>query len=120
MMQQQFDLAIITSYHQDVLAAEWFHTVKEVGRSAMIVTPNPNEFFTLKEQGVEVAYVKNYFPETVPSIAKIKEYFKALGIDDMEDYVATERSYYQQSYSHLLKYSYCYAYAFNKLFREIG
>jgi len=115
-----FDIAIITSYHQDVLAAEWFFAIKSVGKKCVIITPNPNEYATLRKQGVTTLYLKNYFPKEIPVKAIIKEYFEERGIADLTRFVATEKSYYQQNYAHLIKYAYKYAMAFEELFRQVS
>jgi hypothetical protein len=115
---KKYDMAIISSYHQEILAADWFFNVKALNRTCLIITPNPNEFVTLSKQGVDVVYLGPYFPEKIPSISAIIEYFAQLGIDDLKDFVATEKSYYQQSDRHLFKYAYKYCVAYDKLFKE--
>ena len=115
-----FDIAIITSYHQDVLAAEWFFAMKNEGKKCAIITPNPNEYATLNKQGVIALYLKSYFPNEIPDKATIEGYFRELGIADLTRFVSTEKSYYQQSDAHLIKYSYRYAKAFEELFRHIS
>jgi len=117
---EHFDIAIIASYHQEILAAEWFFTIKELGKKCLIITPNPNEFNTLKKQNINVVYLNDYFPDSVPSQAEIKRYFSEHKVADLEAYVATEKSYYEQSNSHIFHYAYKYASAFDKLYDTIS
>jgi len=117
---EKFDLAVISSYHQETLSAEWFFTIAALNKSSILVTPNPNEYNTLKKHGVKVAYLNDYFPKSVPGKASIREYFAKKGITDLVAYVATERSYYQQSNDHLIHYAYKYAYAFEKFYDSIS
>src|SRR5688572_9123984 len=117
---EKFDLAVISSYHQETLSAEWFFTIAALNKSSILVTPNPNEYNTLKKHGVKVAYLNDYFPKSVPGKASIQEYFAKKGVTDLVAYVATERSYYQQSNDHLIHYAYKYAYAFEKFYDSIS
>jgi capsule polysaccharide modification protein KpsS len=116
---EQFDLAVISSYHQEILSAEWFFTISALNKRCILVTPNPNEYAMLKKQGVTVAYLKDFFPERIPGRKQIQEYFNNKGVFDLVEYVGTERSYYQQSNAHLIRYTYKYAYAFEKFYQSI-
>jgi capsule polysaccharide modification protein KpsS len=116
----QFDVAVISSYHQDVLSAEWFFTIESLGKTCLLITPNPNEYYTLKKQGVKAAYLGHYFPEQIPDRAGIEKYFRERSVDDVVAYVATERSYYQQGNDHLIRYAYKYQVAFENLYSKIG
>jgi hypothetical protein len=117
---ENFDIAIVTSYHQDVLAADWFFTIQDFGKKCVIITPNPNEAKALSKQGVKVIYLKKYFPKHVPSQKEIKKYFDKLDIKDLDTYVSTEKSYYQESNNYLSKYAFLYANAFDELFKSIS
>lgn len=120
MNREYYDIAIISSYHQDVLSAEWFFAMESQGKKCIIITPNPNEHHTLKKQGAKSLYLKEFFPSKVPSRKMIEEYFRGKGIDDLAKYVSTEKSYYQQSNSHLSRYAFKYACAFEALFAKVS
>ncbi|AYB31109.1 hypothetical protein [Chryseolinea soli] len=116
---EQFDIALISSYHQDILSVDWVLTIGEVGKRGTVITPNPNEYEMLMAQGAHAIYLKHYFPPSVPPLEEIEAYFKARGVNDLKDYVATEKSYYFQSDAHLIAYAYQYAFAFERIFAEI-
>jgi hypothetical protein len=113
-----FDCAIISSYHQDVLCAEWFFSTMAIEKSCVVLTPNPNEYQALRQQGVNALYLRDYFPNERISEPLVERYFKQKGVTDLPRFVATEKSYYRQSESHLIAYAYRYAYAFERILDE--
>lgn len=115
---EHLDMAIISSYHQDVLSVDWVLTVQEYGKSAAVITPNPNEYEMLIAQGAKAIYLNHYFPTGKPSSETIQKFFEERGVHDLKDYVATEKSYYFQSDEHLIDYAYKYAFAFERIYAE--
>ena len=114
-MDSNYDIALINSYHGDPLSSEWFNTIQEKGKRCIILTPNPNEYATLKQQKIEVIYLNDYFPSTIPSEAAIKKYFLDLGITDFANYILNEQAYYNQSLPSIKKVAYQYAYAYHAI-----
>jgi capsule polysaccharide modification protein KpsS len=115
---KEFDIAIISSYHEEILAADWYFTIQELGKRCLIITPNPNEYKVLLKQGIDTVYLNGYFPAKTPSRAGIDDYFRKKGVDDMVKYVSTERAYYKQSNNHIIRYAYRYAEAFTRVLEE--
>jgi capsule polysaccharide modification protein KpsS len=115
---KEFDIAIISSYHEEILAADWYFTIQSMGKRCLIITPNPNEYNVLTKQGVDTVYLNDYFPDKTPSRAEIDGYFRKKGVDDMVKYVSTERAYYKQGNNHIIRYAYRYAEAFTRVFEE--
>ena len=68
---KEFDIAIISSYHEEILAADWYFTIQSMGKRCLIITPNPNEYNVLTKQGVDTVYLNDYFPDKTPSRAEM-------------------------------------------------
>jgi len=119
-MDEQFDLAIISPYHEDVLSFEWYTTIRYLGKKGVIITPNPNEHQKLLKLGARSLYLNDYFPAHVPGLSKIKDYFGTKGIHNVEVYCETERAYYKQPIHHIVRYAYKYAVAFETLFTQFA
>jgi len=118
MERKVFDLALICAYHEERMASSWVRASEEIGKKCLIITPNFNEFLALQEQKIAVVYLGNLAPSSTPTIEEIKKYFNNLGVDDLDNFIGTERSYYRQSENPIIRSAFRYAKSFTKLFEE--